>query len=248
MKRVLLTISYDGTAYHGWQVQPNGITVQQVLQEELFALLGKKIGVTGCSRTDAGVHAKEFCCHLDCEDSIPEDALIRGLSSRLPADIAVIGCKTVADDFHARYNALGKTYVYNIRNSKIKDPFYNRYSWQIERPLDTDKMNLFCERIVGTHDFYAFSSSGRTVENTVRTVTECSYKAEGNRGYFSITANGFLYNMVRIIAGTLIEVGKGRFTPEQVKEIIEAKDRTKAGPTAPAKGLMLYEYYFEKNA
>ena len=173
MKRVLLTISYDGTAYHGWQIQPNGITIQQVLQDELSSLLGKKTGVTGCSRTDAGVHAKEFCCHLDCDDGIPEEAFVRGLSSRLPSDISVKACKTVADDFHARYNALGKTYVYNINNSRIKDPFYGRYSWQIERPLDTDKMNLFCEKIVGTHDFFAFSSSGRTVTDTIRTVKEC---------------------------------------------------------------------------
>lgn len=245
MKRVLLTISYDGTAYHGWQVQPNGITVQQVVQDELFALLGKKIGVTGCSRTDAGVHAKEFCCHLDCEDSIPEDAFIRGLSSRLPADIAVIGCKTVADDFHARYNALGKTYVYNIRNSKIKDPFYNRYSWQIERPLDTDKMNLFCERIVGTHDFYAFSSSGRTVEDTVRTVKECYVEKKGANITLRITANGFLYNMVRIIVGTAVEVSDGRIDYSQTEKIINEKKRENAGITAPAKGLFLEKVIYE---
>lgn len=245
MKRVLLTISYDGTAYHGWQIQPNGITIQQVLQDELSLLLGKKTGVTGCSRTDAGVHAKEFCCHLDCENSIPEDAFLRGLSSRLPSDISVIDCKTVADDFHARYNALGKTYVYNIRNSRIKDPFYGRYSWQIERPLDIAKMNLFCKKIVGTHDFYAFSSSGRTVEDTVRTISECYVEKNGDNISLRVTANGFLYNMVRIIVGTAVEVSDGKIDCIEIENIINKKKREKLGVTAPAKGLFLEKVIYE---
>lgn len=239
MKRVLLTICYDGTAYHGWQVQPNGVTVQQVLQQELYGLLGRETGVTGCSRTDAGVHASEFCCHLDCDDSIPDDAFIRGLSSRLPPDISVIGCKTVPDDFHARYNALGKTYSYNIRNSKIKDPFWGRYSWQIERPLDVDKMNLFCGEIIGTHDFYAFSSSGRTVSDTVRTVSECFVTRDNENITLTVTANGFLYNMVRIIVGTAVEVSDGKIDYLNTKNILNQKKRENAGITAPARGLFL---------
>ena len=235
MKRVLLTISYDGTAYHGWQIQPNGKTVQQVLQEEISAMLGKETGITGCSRTDAGVHAREFCCHLDCDDSIPENAFIRGVSSRLPPDISIIDCKTVPDGFHARYDAKGKTYVYNIRNSRIKDPFYGRYSWQIERPLDIDKMNLFCERIVGTHDFISFSSSGRTVTDTVRTVKECYVKRDGEDVRLSITADGFLYNMVRIIVGTAVEVSIGKIDYRDTDKIINEKKRENAGITAPAK-------------
>ena len=239
MKRVLLTIAYDGTDYHGWQVQPNGITVQEVLQKGLCELLGTKTGATGCSRTDSGVHAKQFCCHVDCDDNIPDDAFIRGLSAKLPSDIAVIDCKTVASDFHARYNALGKTYVYNILNSKIKDPFLERYYWRIERELDIDKMNEFCGKIVGKHDFYAFSSSGRTVEDTVRTVKECFVTKRDNKVKLQITADGFLYNMVRIIEGTAVAVSDGKIDPNYTEKILAEKKRENAGITAPAKGLFL---------
>ncbi len=239
MKRVLLTICYDGTNYHGWQIQPNGITVQQVLGEELSLLLGKKTGVTGCSRTDAGVHAKEFCCHFDCDETIPDDAFLRGLSARLPDDISVIASKTVPSDFHARYNAVGKTYVYNILNSKIKDPFLGRYSWRIERNLDIEKMNMFCQKIVGTHDFAPFSSSGRTVEDTVRTVKECFVEKENDVLKLQITANGFLYNMVRIIVGTAVEVSDGKIDLSDIDKIFIEKKRELAGITAPARGLFL---------
>lgn len=244
MKRMLLTISYDGTAYHGWQIQPNGITVQQTLQEALEKLLGKPTGATGCSRTDAGVHAREFCCHIDCDENIPDTAFLRGLNSFLPSDIAVKACKEVAPDFHARYDAKGKTYVYNILNSSKKDPFLSRYSWQIERPLDIVKMNEFCQRITGTHDFYAFSSSGRTVEDTVRTVTECKVERGGDLVTLSITANGFLYNMVRIIVGTAVYVSDGRINPSETEEILNSKKRELAGITAPPMGLMLEKVHF----
>ena len=239
MKRVLLTLAYDGTAYHGWQVQPNAVTVQEVLQNSIQELLSRKTDVTGCSRTDAGVHAKEFCCHLDCDDNIPDDAFLRGLSAKLPSDISVIDCKTVASDFHARYNAKGKTYCYNILNSKIKDPFAERYAWRIERGLDTDLMNEFCNRIVGKHDFYAFSASGRTVEDTVRTVTECSVSRQGENIILKVSADGFLYNMVRIIVGTAVWVSDGKINPNDTELILKEKKRESAGITAPAKGLFL---------
>ncbi len=244
MKRMLLTLSYDGTAYHGWQIQPNGITVQQVLQEGLFKVLGKPTGATGCSRTDAGVHAREFCCHIDCDDNIPDSAFLRGLNSALPSDIAVKDVKQVATDFHARYNAKGKTYKYRILNSNIKDPFLSRYAWQIERKLDTDKMNAFCERIVGTHDFYAFSSSGRTVEDTVRTVSDCFAERNGDEILLTVTANGFLYNMVRIIVGTAIEVSDGKINPLDTEDILKSKRRDLAGVTAKPEGLMLWKVHY----
>lgn len=239
MKRVLLTLAYDGTAYHGWQVQPNAVTVQEVLQNSIQELLSRKTDVTGCSRTDAGVHAKEFCCHLDCDDNIPDDAFLRGLSAKLPSDISVIDCKTVASDFHARYNAKGKTYCYNILNSKIKDPFAERYTWRIERGLDIDLMNEFCNKIVGKHDFYAFSASGRTVEDTVRTVTECSVSRQGENIILKVSADGFLYNMVRIIVGTAVWVSDGKINPNDTELILKEKKRESAGITAPAKGLFL---------
>jgi len=239
MKRILLTISFDGTAYHGWQIQPNGITVQQVLQESLEKILGEKINVTSCSRTDAGVHAQEFCCHLDCNDNIPQSAFLRGLNSVLPKDVAVKDCKQVASDFHARYDAKGKTYVYRILNSNIKDSFLSRYTWHIERPLDIGKMNEFCKRITGTHDFYAFSSSGRTVTDTVRTVSECFVERKGDIVSLRITANGFLYNMVRIIVGTAVEVSDGKIDPQNTEKIISSCSRALAGVTAPPEGLFL---------
>lgn len=244
MKRILLTLGYDGTNYHGWQIQPNAFTVQEAVQDALFKLLGKPIGVTGCSRTDAGVHAREFCCHLDCDDNIPDNAFLRGLNSMLPPDIAIKNCKEVAPDFHARYASTGKTYVYRILNSNEKDPFLSRYSWQIERRLCTQKMNEFCEKIVGTHDFYGFSSSGRTVEDTVRTVTECYVERNGDLVTLTVTANGFLYNMVRIIVGTAVNVSDGKIDPDIIEEIYTKKDRSLAGVTAPPMGLMLHKVHY----
>ena len=244
MKRILLTLSYDGTAYHGWQIQPNAITVQETVQDALFKLLGSPHGVTGCSRTDAGVHAREFCCHIDCGDNIPDAAFLRGLNSLLPSDIAVKDIKEVAPDFHARYNAKGKTYKYRILNSSIKDPFLSRYFWQIERKLNVDKMNEFCEKIVGTHDFYAFSSSGRTVEDTVRTITECYVERDGDEVTLTVSANGFLYNMVRIIAGTAVEVSDGRINPQDTLHILDLKNRDMAGITAPPNALMLWKVHY----
>ena len=244
MKRILLTLSYDGTAYHGWQVQPNGITVQEVLQNSLETLLKTRPSVTGCSRTDAGVHAKEFCCHLDCEENLPKEVFLRGLNAVLPNDIAVTDYKEVEPDFHARYNAKGKTYVYRILNSSRKDPFLSRYVWQVEKPLDTELMNKFCSNIVGEHDFYAFSSSGRTVTDTVRTVRECKVEKKGDIVEIKITANGFLYNMVRIIVGTSVDVSNGRIKPDITEEIFKTKDRGKAGVTAPPQGLILEKVHY----
>ena len=244
MKRILLTLGYDGTNYHGWQIQPNAFTVQEAVQDALFKLFGKPIGVTGCSRTDAGVHAREFCCHLDCDENIPDNAFLRGLNSMLPPDIAIKNCKEVAPDFHARYASTGKTYVYRILNSNEKDPFLSRYSWQIERRLCTQKMNEFCKKIVGTHDFYGFSSSGRTVEDTVRTVTECFVERNGDLVTLTVTANGFLYNMVRIIVGTAVNVSDGRIDPDIIEEIYTKKDRSLAGVTAPPMGLMLHKVHY----
>ncbi len=244
MKRMLLTISYDGTAYHGWQVQNNAITVQSVMCEALEQILKHKVSLTGTSRTDAGVHAREFTCHFECEDSIPEAAFLRGLNGLLPPDIAVTACKQVGNDFHARYNAKGKTYCYHINNSNKKDAFKSRYSCQIERPLDIEKMNEFAKAIVGTHDFFAFSSSGRTVENTVRTISECYVTKTGNDVCLTVTANGFLYNMVRIIVGTAVAVSDGKIDVAEIPFILESKKREKAGVTAPAQGLFLEKVHY----
>ncbi len=244
MKRLLLTAAFDGTDYHGWQTQPNGITVQETLETALFKLLNKKTPIVGASRTDAGVHAEGFCFHLDCEDNIPLSAFLKGLNSLLPQDIAVTDCKEVASDFHARYSAKGKTYVYTILNSSEKNPFLSRYSWRIERTLNIEKMNELCSAIIGTHDFTAFSSSGRTVKTTVRTVKECFVEKNGDTVTVTVTADGFLYNMVRIIVGTAVEASDGRINPNEIPEIFENKKRDLAGVTAPPLGLVLKKVYY----
>ncbi len=244
MKRMLLTISYDGTDFHGWQVQPNGITVQETLQNSLEDMLGVRPDVTGCSRTDAGVHAKMFCCHFDCDGRVPTRAFVKGLNSLLPKSIAVLSCKEVDRDFHARYSSKGKTYVYKILNSCVPDPFIMRYVWQIGRGLDLDKINSFCREIIGTHDFSGFSSSGRSVTDTVRTVQNCSCVRDGDMLLFEITADGFLYNMVRIIVGTAVGVSDGKINISDINRIFNSGDRSLAGITAPPQGLFLYKVLY----
>jgi len=241
---MLLTISYDGTSYHGWQVQPNGITVQQTLQDALEKLLGSRVSVTGCSRTDAGVHAREFTCHVDCDDCFPENAFLKGLNSLLPNDICVTDCRQVKNDFHARYNAKGKKYVYSMYTGAL-NPFDSRYMLHLENAPDVDLMNEFCKGIIGTHDFAAFSSSKRTVEDTVRTIKECRVTKIDNHYYFEIIGDGFLYNMVRILAGTALAVGQKRFAYDCYNEIFESNDRSKAGDTLPAFALVLDKVFYD---
>lgn len=243
MKRMLLTIAYDGTNYHGWQVQPNGVTIQQTLQDALEKLLGERVNVTGCSRTDAGVHAHMFCCHIDCQDHFPENAFLKGLNSLLPSDIAVIDCRETDNDFHARYNSKGKKYVYSMYTGTL-NPFDSRYKLHLEKIPDLDLMNNFCQGIIGTHDFAGFSSSKRTVDDTVRTVTECRIVKEDNNLFFIIKADGFLYNMVRIIAGTALAVGQNRLKPDCYNDVFLSNDRSKAGETLPAFALSLDKVYY----
>lgn len=242
--RALLKIAYLGTAYHGWQVQPNGVTVQEKLQDALEAVYKERLGVTGCSRTDAGVHAREFYCHFDTDIAIPENGVVAALNAKLPDDITALECKYVDDDFHARYNSKGKNYVYRILNSLISSPFDFDRVWHISHPLDLEKMNDCLSRIIGTHDFVSFSSSGRTVEDTVRTVSECKACRHGDYIEISVTANGFLYNMVRIIVGTAVEASDGRISPSEIDTILSSGDRSLAGITAPPQGLYLNKVFY----
>ncbi|MBE6806154.1 MAG: tRNA pseudouridine(38-40) synthase TruA [Ruminococcaceae bacterium] len=239
MSRFLLKIAYDGTAYHGWQVQPNGITVQAVLCDALFNMCKSKISVTGCSRTDAGVHANEFFCHFDTNLDIPETAFVKGLNAILPDDISVLSCNGVSDDFHARYSAKGKNYLYRFYDGKTENPFYRRYALSVQNKLNVDLMNEYCSRMVGTHDFSGFSSSKRTVTDTVRTISECKVYRDGDFVVLSVTADGFLYNMVRIIAGTALQVSLGKINPLDTEKIIQSKNRDMAGATLLPHGLYL---------
>jgi tRNA pseudouridine38-40 synthase len=241
MKRYKLEIAYDGTHYCGWQVQPNGITIEEVINQKLSELLREDIRVIGASRTDSGVHALGNVAVFDSETNIPGDKLSYALNQRLPNDIVVQSSCQVADDFHPRYCDTRKTYEYQIYNAKFENPLYSRYSHFVFLPLDVEKMQQAADIIKGEHDFKSFCSARGQQQTTVREIYELNVTKEGNIIKILINGNGFLYNMVRIIVGTLIKVGLGVYPPEYVQEILDAKDRTKAGPKVPAKGLKLVE-------
>lgn len=245
MARRLMTIKYDGTAYCGWQVQPGCASVQATVQGALGAVLGNPApGVTGCSRTDSGVHAKMFCFHFDTENSIDNERLVLAVNAHLPHDIAAVGCRFVPDDFHARYSSTGKTYIYNILNSNVRDPFLEKYSYRYGFKLDADVMNKAAQYFLGTHDFRGFCSSGSSVVDTVRTVSECLVVRQNDLITVKITADGFLYNMVRIIVGTLIAVSTGKIAIDNLAAVIDSGDRLKAGPTARPEGLFLEKVHY----
>lgn len=247
MKRVKLTVAYDGTNYCGWQVQPNGITVQEVLNQCLSEFTGENIETIGASRTDAGVHALGNVAVFDTEMRMPGDKFSFALNQRLPEDIRIQKSEEVDADFHPRYVKSQKTYEYRILNCRFPIPTERFYSHFTYIPLDVDKMKEAASYLIGEHDFKSFCGTGAQVKTTVRTVKEIQIEKSGDRITIRITGEGFLYNMVRIIAGTLMDIGGGLYPPEKMKEILEAKDRKKAGPTAPARGLTLMKIqYFLK--
>ena len=240
--RVKLTVAYDGTAYCGWQVQPNGITVQEVLNEKISELFGQDIQVVGASRTDAGVHALCNVCAFDVDTKMPAEKIAFALNQSLPADISIVDSAEVDEDFHPRFHKGKKTYEYKILNRTFPDPVRRLYSLFYHRPLDAEAMNKAAAYLVGEHDFTTFSSIHAQTSTYVRTIYDCHVSRDENDMItIHIEGNGFLYNMVRIIAGTLIEVGWGKRSPESIGEILEAKDRSLAGPTAPPEGLTLVE-------
>ena len=248
MKIVRLIISYDGTNYCGWQIQINGITVEEVINRELSSLLGEDVAVIGASRTDSGVHAVGNVAVFDTETKIPAEKISFALNQRLPDDIRIQKSEEVSEDFHPRYCDSTKTYEYKILNRKFPDPLNRLYTHFVYMPLDVQKMKEAAEYIVGEHDFASFCSSGSQVKTTTRTVYNLDITKDDDIIKIKISGNGFLYNMVRIIVGTLLKVGLGIYPPEHVKEIIEAKDRYTAGPKAPAKGLTLVGIEYEKNS
>lgn len=239
MKRLLLTIRYDGHRYHGWQVQNNALTVQQVLQDAIESLYGKRLDVIGCSRTDSGVHANMYCVSFDTEMSIPEDNVVQALNGFLPKDIAVIDCREVSSDFHPRYFTRSKEYVYKIHNGSVRDPFLADYAYYYHPHIDAEYLNREAKAYVGTYDYKGFCSIKSDVENTVRTVKAFDVWREGDMVYFRVEADGFLYNMVRIMVGTLLFVSDGKIPKGTLKSVILSKDRKKAGKTAPPQGLYL---------
>lgn len=245
MSKLLLTICYDGTRFHGWQVQPNGITVQATLQDAIGQITGIRSDLTGCSRTDAGVHARRFYCTTDAPARMTAAQFCKAVNAVLPADIAVLEARPVPDDFHPRYSARGKRYVYHIWNGAARDPFTRHYAWHVRMPLDEQCLNETARLFLGTHDFSAFCSAGSSVEDKVRTVSRSEVSRQGDMLCYTVEADGFLYNMVRIFVGTLLDVHAGRLTHEDVCRALVTGDRRLAGATASPLGLFLDEVWYE---
>lgn len=246
MKRVKMIVAYDGTNYCGWQIQNNGLTIEEVLNKTLTELLKEKITVTGASRTDSGVHAEGNVAVFDTENRMPADKICFALNQRLPDDIRILQSEEVAPDYHPRKQNCIKTYEYKIMNRKIEIPTLRLYTHFCYYPLDVDKMREAGAYLVGEHDFKSFCTARGQAEETVRTIYSLDIEKAGDLITIRIKGSGFLYNMVRIIAGTLMKVGMGVYPPSHVEEIIDARDRNAAGPKAAAKGLTLVSLDYEK--
>ncbi len=246
--KILLKIAFLGTSYCGYQVQPNGITVQQRLNEAAKKLFGYDCDIVGCSRTDSGVHANEFCATVTkkkenfLETSIPAENIPKAISFWLPDDISVFESIWVENDFHPRYDVKYKEYIYKIWNRQTKNPFLVHRSWHCPRAIDEkglEAMKQAAEKLCGTHDFSSYMAADSKVRDTVRTVYEAEVSRQGDLISFRVSADGFLYNMVRIFTGTLVDVAYGKISPEDIEKITEAHDRKAAGSTAPPDGLYL---------
>lgn len=247
MKRIKLTVAYDGTAYRGWQIQPNGITIEEVLNKALSDLLKEPVCIVGASRTDSGVHGLGNVAVFDTENRMPGDKICFAVNQRLPEDVRVIQSEEVPLDWHPRKQNCIKTYEYKIQNCRIEVPTRRLYAHFCHYSLDVEKMRQAASYLIGEHDFASFCASNHQAEETVRTLYEISVeKGADDIVTIRLRGNGFLYNMVRIIAGTLIRVGSGVYPPEHMKEILEARNRAAAGDTAPAKGLTLVAIDYEK--
>ena len=246
MKRVKIIVAYDGTNYHGWQIQPNGITIESVLNTCLSELLKEPIKVIGASRTDAGVHARCNIAVFDTETRMPIEKISYALNQRLPEDIKIQRSEQCNDDFHPRFCKSRKTYLYQINNSEFAMPTNRLYAHFNYTYLDIELMRQASKYLVGEHDFKSFCATRSVVENTIRTIYDIDIQKQDDVISIKICGNGFLYNMVRIIVGTLIEIGQGKIVPGSIVDILSKKDRIAAGPTAPANGLMLYNYEFER--
>ncbi|MDR1002157.1 MAG: tRNA pseudouridine(38-40) synthase TruA [Oscillospiraceae bacterium] len=246
VRTLLLTICYDGSGYHGWQIQSNAHTVQAEFQSGLAAVLGHLPDIKACSRTDTGVHAREFCISFETSSPIPPERLVYALNVNLPKDIAAISCREVASGFHARYHSTGKRYEYVILNSPLRSPFFEGRAHHFKYRLDEQLLGRAAAQFVGTYDFSAFCSAKTDVADTVRTVRAARVVRNGDIVSFFAEADGFLYNMVRIMAGTLLAVAAGRIGENDIRDIILSKDRSRAGTTAPACGLYLDKVFYEQ--
>jgi len=242
MRNFKIVLEYDGSAYRGWQRQKNGLSIQQVLEEAIKEITGRKVSVIGSGRTDAGVHALNQVASFRCATKLPVNSIYRGVNSVLPKDIVLKEMEEADFDFHAQRDVKSKVYVYKICNQKLRPVLGRNYSWFVRFDLDLNKMRQAAEKLIGTHDFSCFCATGTDVEDRVRTINNVEIKneTEGNIEII-VEARGFLKYMVRNIIGTLVEVGRGKRKPEEMKKIIASRDRKTAGATAPAHGLFLKE-------
>lgn len=245
MKNLLFKIAFDGSGFHGWQQQENAVSVQGEIKNAWIRLTGEQPNIIGCSRTDAGVHAKEFYFNVRTDASIPVDKFPQALaSSKLTEEIAIYSCKEVPFDFNARFDCVKKEYEYLIENTKVPSPFLYKHALNCKQLLDVDLMNTAAGHFVGTHDFSAFCAAGAQVKSKVRTVFDASVSRDGDLIKFKVCGDGFLYNMVRIMAGTLIYVSCGKINPEDIPYIIKSKERYNAGITVPPDGLYLNKVFY----
>ena len=248
MPTILLTVAYDGTEYAGWQIQPNGRAVQQVVEEALAQVLGVHVPVRSSGRTDAGVHACAMAASFTTSRELPLRAYVEGVNRFLPADVAIQSARTVPADFKPITMAHAKQYRYTIINSSVRSPLDRLYSWQVREPLDLEAMGDAASRFVGTHDFAAFRASNCVAKTTLRRIDSVVVARQGNRITIDVIGGGFLKNMVRVMVGTLVDIGKGRFTPSDVDRFLLRGDRKEAGSTAPACGLCLIEVQYPEHA
>lgn len=248
MPNYCLCLSFDGTCYHGWQLQETDRTVQGEMEQAAGRIFSRPIRVSGCSRTDAGVHANRFICNFHAPKQMDPFKLQAAMNFYLPDDISVLECQAVPEEFHARFSCLGKEYLYQIWNGRFRNPFLNAQALHLNYPLDERLMHEAAQCFTGTHDFSAFCASGSSASTTVRTVTDASVVREGDRVLFRVSADGFLYNMVRIMAGTLIYVANGKISPDALPALVNGGDRKNAGYTVPAQGLYLNRVFYKEGS
>ena len=246
MRNIKLTIEYDGKEYHGWQKQPNRLNIQGEIENAIKQVTGEEVDLIGSGRTDSGVHAFGQVANFKMNSEFPLKKIASALNSQLKQSIRIQKAEEVSIQFHSRYHCHEKTYAYVIDNSEQGSAIYRNLSYHITKPLNIEAMKKATNYLVGEHDFSSFKSSGTSSKTSVRTIYKAKIIEDGKRISIELTGNGFLYNMVRIIAGTLVEIGLGDMSPEEMKAIIEAKDRKRAGKTLPAHGLLLMEVKYEK--
>lgn len=244
MRNLKVIMAYRGTAYHGYQIQDNALTIQEVVEKHVSSVLNEKVTINGCSRTDTGVHANNYCFSVQTNSLIPPKNFVRGVNGRLPEDISILSCEEVSEDFHARFSCKAKEYIYLIHNSESKNPFTTDLAYHYRRPFDLELVRKTAGEFVGTHDFKAFCSGETDGKNTVRTIYEFNVEKNGDMIKMLVKGDGFLYNMIRIMVGTLLMVNEKKIVPEEIKNILDSGNRQRAGKTAQAHGLYLNRIFY----